>query len=69
LLKGESDDALLNNPKNASGFYFSGQAQDLNQRQGKDGWTKPTHTWGHPLKGTLSREKTIPKQEKEFFLF
>jgi len=32
------------NPKNAFGFYFSGQTQDLSQRQGKDGWTKLTHT-------------------------
>jgi len=32
------------NPKNAVGFYFSGQTQDLSQRQGKAGWTKPTHT-------------------------
>ncbi|MBI5048775.1 MAG: NUDIX domain-containing protein [Deltaproteobacteria bacterium] len=30
----------LINPKNAFGFYFSGQTQDLSQRQGKDGWTK-----------------------------
>jgi hypothetical protein len=28
------------NPKNAFGFYFSGQTQDLSQRQGKAGWTK-----------------------------
>jgi len=32
------------NPKNAFGFYFSGQTQDLSQRQEKAGWTKPTHT-------------------------
>ena len=31
---------VLRNPKNAFGFYFSGQTQDLSQRQGKDGWTK-----------------------------
>ncbi|MBI5048166.1 MAG: type II toxin-antitoxin system VapC family toxin [Deltaproteobacteria bacterium] len=28
------------NPKNAFGFYFSGQTQDLSQRQGKAGRTK-----------------------------
>jgi len=27
-------------PKNAFSFYFSGQTQDLSQRQGKAGWTK-----------------------------
>jgi len=32
------------NQKNAVGFYFSGQTQGLSQRQGKPGWTKPTHT-------------------------
>jgi len=25
-------------------FIFRVQTQDLSQRQGKDGWTKPTHT-------------------------
>jgi hypothetical protein len=24
--------------------------------------------WGHPLKGCLSKAKTVPMQEKDFFL-
>ncbi|MBI5047875.1 MAG: type II toxin-antitoxin system VapC family toxin [Deltaproteobacteria bacterium] len=33
-------DVIPLDQKNAFGFYFSGQTQDLSQRQGKAGWTK-----------------------------
>ena len=36
----KNDNHIMINPKNAFSFYFSGQTQDLSQRQGKAGWTK-----------------------------